>query len=101
MPLIVDFEPIGRRVRVPATATLLEAAQSAGVQLIAVCGGAGVCGKCRVRCMAGQLAPPTASERAALSTAELEAGYRLACQAIPDPDASDPHTLKIDCRPHR
>jgi len=99
MPLTIDFEPIGRRVRVPATATLLEAAQSAGVQLIAVCGGAGVCGKCRVRCVAGRLAPPTTSERATLSQAELDAGYRLACQAIPDPDALDPHTLKIELPP--
>ncbi len=99
MTLTVDFEPVGRRVQIPATATLLEAAQSAGVQLIAVCGGAGVCGKCRVRCVAGQLAPPTASERATLSAAELDTGYRLACQAVPDPDAPDPHTLKIELPP--
>ncbi|MFP4395861.1 MAG: ASKHA domain-containing protein [Anaerolineales bacterium] len=99
MTLTIDFEPLGRRARVPATATLLEAAQSAGVQLIAVCGGAGVCGKCRVRCVTGQLAPPTASERAALSAAELEAGYRLACQATPDPDAPEPRILKIELPP--
>jgi uncharacterized 2Fe-2S/4Fe-4S cluster protein (DUF4445 family) len=74
--LTVDFEPLGRRARVVQGTTLLEAARQAGVGLNAVCGGAGTCGTCRVRVVAGQITPPTEAERDCLAE-----GFRLACQA--------------------
>jgi uncharacterized 2Fe-2S/4Fe-4S cluster protein (DUF4445 family) len=74
--LTVDFEPLGRRARVAPGTTLLEAARQAGVGLNAVCGGAGTCGTCRVRVVAGQVTPPTEAERDSLAE-----GFRLACQA--------------------
>lgn len=40
----IAFQPIGRRVDVEPGATLLDAAQDAGVALSAVCGGVGACG---------------------------------------------------------
>ena len=55
--LTVDFEPFGRRARVAPGTTLLEAARQAGVGLNGVCGGAGTCGTCRVRVVAGQVTP--------------------------------------------
>ena len=73
--LAVDFEPLGRRVRVARGATLLEAARQAGVGLNAVCGGAGTCGTCRVRVVAGQVTPSTEAEHDAVAE-----GLRLACQ---------------------
>lgn len=76
----VDFEPIGRRIHCAAGDTLLEAAQQAGVQIAAVCGGEGSCGRCRIRLMAGSLPAPNATEQAELGQ-DLEAGWRLACQA--------------------
>jgi len=74
--LIVDFEPLGRRARVKPQTTLLEAARQSGVGLNAICGGAGTCGTCRVRVVAGEVTPPTEAERDALAE-----GLRLACQA--------------------
>ena len=56
--LTVDFEPFGRRARVAPGTTLLEAARQAGVGLNGVCGGAGTCGTCRVRVVAGEVTPP-------------------------------------------
>ena len=50
----VDLQPVGRRATVTAEQTILEAAQSAGVELVAVCGGTGTCATCRVRLMAGE-----------------------------------------------
>ena len=44
----IVFQPSGRRGRVPAGTTILAAAQGMGVGIEAVCGGKGVCGKCRV-----------------------------------------------------
>ena len=79
----VDLEPVGRRAAVPAGMTLLGAAQSAGVEIAAVCGGGGTCGKCRVQCIEGNLSAPTAAELRFFNETELAAGYRLACQAIP------------------
>ena len=58
----VDFEPIGKRVEVPAGVTLLDAARQAGIGLASVCGGEGTCGRCRVAVMAGQVSPPVVTE---------------------------------------
>lgn len=75
MPIIVDFEPLGRRAQVPQGTTLLEAARQAGVGLSAVCGGSGTCGDCRVRVVAGEVSPPTEAEDEVVTE-----GLRLACQ---------------------
>lgn len=77
---IVDFQPLGRRAEVARGRTLLEAARSAGVGLNAVCGGAGVCGTCRVRIMVGRVSSPNKAEENFLDADEFEEGYRLACQ---------------------
>jgi uncharacterized 2Fe-2S/4Fe-4S cluster protein (DUF4445 family) len=82
----IDFEPVGRRVQVGTGSTLLAAAQAAGVELVAVCGGIGSCGTCRVRLMTGELSPPTLVEEAELGLDEIAAGFRLACQASPGSD---------------
>ena len=55
---------------------MLEAARQAGVGLSAVCGGAGTCGTCRVRVVAGEVSSPTEAEAEAVVQ-----GLRLACQA--------------------
>ncbi len=80
---IVDFEPIGRRIPVKPGTDLLTAAQLAGVDLLAVCGGTGLCGACRVRLVSGELTPLTSSEKQALDATQTAQGYRLACQAQP------------------
>lgn len=49
------------------------------------CGGNGRCRGCKVRMVAGE-APLTAAERARLTPAELDAGWRLACQLAPAGD---------------
>jgi uncharacterized 2Fe-2S/4Fe-4S cluster protein (DUF4445 family) len=80
---LIDLEPIGRRIEVEAGTTLLEAAQQAGVDLVAACGGTGICGTCRVRPLNGELNPLTPNEEEMLEPEQVKAGYRLACQAVP------------------
>ena len=101
----IDFQPIGRRVQVAAGATLLEAARAGGVGLASLCGGIGACDSCKVRLVSGKLGPPTLAEQALFSAAELEAGYRLACQAqvlgdvrveIPPESLSAPQRLQVE-----
>ncbi len=86
----VDFEPVGRRTEIKSGSTLLDAAQEAGVELVAVCGGMGICEGCRVRLAQGELSPLTLEEDAILTADEIAKGYRMACQSIPLSD------VKID-----
>jgi uncharacterized 2Fe-2S/4Fe-4S cluster protein (DUF4445 family) len=80
MAFHVDFEPIGRRIRIEPGTTLLDAAQRAGVLLTAICGGEGSCGRCIVRVMKGQVSAPTKIEQAELGRERGAEGWHLACQ---------------------
>ncbi|MBE7555166.1 MAG: DUF4445 domain-containing protein [Anaerolineales bacterium] len=75
----VDFEPIGKRVKVLPHTTLLETAQQAGLALSSACGGVGNCGQCRIAVLEGQVSSPTLDEEYILTEAELLNGERLAC----------------------
>jgi len=103
----VDFQPLGRRVQVNGGTMLLEAARKAGVGLNAVCGGAGVCGTCRVRVMEGSVSPPNRSEEKLLTRSDFDDGYRLACQVevqgdvlvdVPPESISAPQRAQIEGR---
>jgi len=79
----IAFEPVGRRGPCTRGMHLLSCAQSLGVDLAAVCGGRGTCGRCRVVLTSGTLSPLTSVEQAILSTDDISRGVRLACQATP------------------
>lgn len=74
----VTFLPYNRKITVSNGETLIRAAMEAGVHVNASCGGEGVCGKCRVLIESGTV---NGGESERLSAADLENGYRLACQA--------------------
>jgi len=75
----VTFQPHGRTVHVLPGAKVLEAAGRAGMTVETPCGGAGVCGKCRVRIPSGA-SQPCEAERSAFTADQLRDGWRLACQ---------------------
>jgi len=87
----VIFQPSGRRGSFPEGVTLLKVAQDLGVSIEAACGGAGVCGKCRVivesgnmeklgiRSGADHVSSPTETEKGLFTAEELASGFRLAC----------------------
>ena len=79
----VVFSPLGRRIEIEAGQSLLEAAQAAGVELLAVCGGAGVCGSCRIRVVEGRITEITSEETIELEPEDISHGFRLACRAVP------------------
>jgi len=80
---MIVFQPYGRRIEASVGETLLEAAGNAGVNISSICGGEGLCGKCRVIVRDGKqnLSSPTEMEKRALSREDLTNGFRLACQA--------------------
>ncbi|SMC51325.1 ASKHA domain-containing protein [Sporomusa malonica] len=82
--VVIDYQPIGKRVYANIGQTVLEAAQ--GLELFehgisTPCGGKGLCARCLVRLVTGELAPVSPTEKNMLTPERLEQGYRLACQA--------------------
>jgi uncharacterized 2Fe-2S/4Fe-4S cluster protein (DUF4445 family) len=77
----IVFQPEGKRADVEAGASILKAAKLAGADLTSICGGKGICGKCRVIVDKRENAGPiTKVEKELFTSEELSAGYRLACQ---------------------
>lgn len=70
--------------RVRRGATLLEAAESAGLEIRHYCGGNASCGTCRVEIRAGgrSLSRLEPMERLVLGSEAAARGDRLACQAV-------------------
>jgi len=81
--ILVNLQPIGRRVEVDPGTNLLEAAQRAGVEVVASCGGVGICSTCKMRVVEGKVTSPTLTEEEELGQELLAAGFRLACQTEP------------------
>jgi uncharacterized 2Fe-2S/4Fe-4S cluster protein (DUF4445 family) len=75
----VIFSPGPREVEVNEDTSLLGAAEKAGVYLNSLCGGEGVCGKCRVQVTKGK-AKVDKNSIAFFTKEEVEKGYVLACQ---------------------
>jgi len=76
MEYTVSFLPENISVRVAPGENLLAAAALAGVYINASCGGDGVCRKCKVELVQGEL---HAQQTTALSPEEIRKGTRLAC----------------------
>lgn len=97
----VTFQPSGRRGSAVPDQDLLSVARALGVDVESVCGGKGVCKKCRIRIERPRtsttdakaysassetewatmgVTPPTDAEIEALGAEALAAGMRLACQ---------------------
>ena len=81
----ITFLPYHRTIEVSEGDSLIRTALQAGVHINASCGGEGVCAKCRVQVEQGEVGEGI-SER--LSTEDIDAGYRLACQAKIKGDAT-------------
>ena len=89
----VIFTPSGRRGRVPVGTTILDAARSLGVDIDAVCGSRGICGRCTVTpafgtfpkhgitSAADHIAEPGQLERAYGEEQGLPEDRRLSCTA--------------------
>ena len=74
----ITFSPSAKTVQVVQGTSILDAAREAGLHIQSVCGGDGVCGKCRVIIKSGKVeSPPTGL----LTPEEIDDGVVLACEA--------------------
>ena len=79
----VRFLPDDRVVEVEKGASVLSAGQKAGVYVSSLCGGDGICGKCRLILRSGEIqSQPTTL----LSRKEILSNYILACQSSVESD---------------
>jgi len=73
------FLPDNKEIEVENGTTIMEAAQKADVYINSLCGGEGVCGKCRVQVSEGNIRADKNSI-GLLSKDEITEGFILACQ---------------------
>jgi ferredoxin len=80
----VTFTPLGTSAEAMTNETVLDAARRADAPIGNSCGSVGVCGRCRVRLLAGaeNLSAPTTIEIRVAAQCGFEADERLACQAV-------------------
>ncbi|MCR5627209.1 MAG: ASKHA domain-containing protein [Lachnospiraceae bacterium] len=84
----------GNEIRITGKCKLGELLQKNDIYMAAQCGGRGVCGKCRIRVVKGEL-PVTDADRKCFTPDEIEDGVRLACMAEVSPEQDD---LEIELR---
>jgi uncharacterized 2Fe-2S/4Fe-4S cluster protein (DUF4445 family) len=94
--LEVVYKPFEKTTRVPPGTTLFSAAHWIGLPIDSTCGGRGTCGKCKVQVLQGG-AEITTADRKQLRAVELEAGWRLSCQAkvYDDTTVTVPELLRV------
>ncbi len=88
----IVFQPSGLRGKIDDGVTILEASQKLGAGIESVCGGKGICGKCKVRIEEGFFAKyginssiasvknKGQANRKLIKPRQLKQGYRLSCQ---------------------
>ncbi len=79
----VRLQPVNAEVRVPAGTPMRDFLFEHGVEF--PCGGAGRCRGCKVRVVEGEVSVNDA-QREHLTQAEIDAGWRLACQCVVESD---------------
>ncbi len=82
---LVTFEPSGRQVHLARGEMVIRAAREAGLHINSSCGGTGVCGKCRVEILAGNV-DGGVSEK--IPEADSRQGIRQACTAVVQSDVT-------------
>ena len=82
----IKVQPSGNVYEYEVGKTLLEVLLEEGIFVDNPCNGKGLCGKCKVRILAGELSEPEDTERKLLKQEEMENGVRLSCLVKPETD---------------
>lgn len=94
----VLLSPINREVFAEKGDILLHRLQEDGIHIEALCGGKGICGKCKVILEKGKVEKRSTIPDKLLSQEELESGYHLACmvKVIEDCEFTIPLESRIE-----
>ncbi len=98
MSIRVFLNPINREIFAEKGDILLHRLQEEGIHVEALCGGKGLCGKCRVILDKGKVEKRSHLPDKLLSHEELESGYYLACMVklIEDCEFTIPTESRIE-----
>src|SRR5574337_1990310 len=91
MTVPLTLLPGGGELQVAPGISILKAAQAAGIDITATCGGRGRCTSCRVKFVSGTIPPPTIMDELQLGDALIREGYRLSCQCR----VTEPITVQV------
>jgi len=93
----ITFLPDKKNITVNKGTTILEALESAGINIDIPCGGKGTCGKCKILVIKG-MNMITPVEEKFLSEEETKKGFRLACQTkiFKDTIIEIPSKIRLD-----
>ncbi len=80
MSVEITIQPIGKKLVFNGKGSILAATQESGILLNATCGGEGICGRCVIQVISGQVSPPNPTEESTLGSVRIDEGWRLACQ---------------------
>lgn len=75
----VMIRQTGRKICCDEGENLLKVLLDAGIFVDNPCNGTGICGKCKVRILSGEISPMSDEERKFLKPEEVQAGVRLSC----------------------
>jgi uncharacterized 2Fe-2S/4Fe-4S cluster protein (DUF4445 family) len=78
----IEVHPSYKEIECEKGRRLQDVLREEGYNLESVCGGMGLCGKCKVLVDSESRLPVTSAEKKILSTDEIENGIRLACQVV-------------------
>jgi uncharacterized 2Fe-2S/4Fe-4S cluster protein (DUF4445 family) len=81
-PVSVTFQPMNRAVTVPNGTPLLSVLREARIPIESICGGKGLCRKCRVILTHGVCGTVFQEGGCRLSEDEQNQGYHYACQVV-------------------
>ncbi|ROR25275.1 uncharacterized 2Fe-2S/4Fe-4S cluster protein (DUF4445 family) [Mobilisporobacter senegalensis] len=76
----VQFLPVNKKIKVEPGTSLLQAAIDSAIDVNAVCGGNGTCGKCKMLVTKGNIKDYDEIEKQSLTNEELNKGMRLSCR---------------------
>lgn len=76
----IRFQPSGTVASVPAGTTLLEAARGAGLPVASACGADGICARCGMHVLEGEVPPENDAERTLKQRNRIDAELRLSCR---------------------
>ena len=72
--MILLFQPDNKKCEIEREENLLFGAEKAGVLIDGSCGGAGICGKCKIRVISGTVSPLTEKEKEILTAQAMNEG---------------------------
>lgn len=82
----ITVQPSGKVYEYVSGGTLLEILLDQKIFVDNPCNGKGVCGKCRVRVLKGELPAPSETEEKMIKAEDIAAGVRLSCLVRPESD---------------